>query len=232
MNKYYQIYDDLKTKIINREYKQQLPSESKLTEKYNVSRNTVRRAIDLLISDGMVVSKKGKGVFVLDNRSFEFAISGLESFQEVMVRTKENFQTKVVAFEHITADEQLAKKSGFAVNTLLTHIKRVRSLQNERIILDVNYFAQQLIPGLTPEIAQKSIYTFIEEELAIEIGIAKKSIVIERATETDYEHIDMLDFDLVAVVHNFVYLQNGVLFEYTQSRHRPDRFIFTDIARR
>ncbi|WP_088809805.1 MULTISPECIES: trehalose operon repressor [Listeria] len=232
MNKYYQIYEDLKTKIINNEYQQQLPSESQLTEKYGVSRNTIRRAIDSLISDGLVVSKKGKGVFVLENRSFEFAINGLESFQEVMVRTKENFQTDVALFEHMIADEQLANKSGFAPNTVLTHIKRVRSLQNERIILDVNYFARELIPGLTPEIAQKSIYTFIEKELAIEIGIAKKNIVIERATADDYEHLDMLDFDLVAVVHNFVYLQNGVLFEYTQSRHRPDRFVFTDIARR
>lgn len=232
MNKYYEIYEDLKAKILNNEYRELLPSENQLTEIYGVTRNTIRRAIDLLASDGFVVSKKGKGVFVLENRSVEFAISGLESFREVMLRTGEKFQTEVAEFGAMIADEQLAKQSGFTPGTVLTHIKRVRSLQNERIILDVNYFVEQLIPGLTKQVAEQSIYTFIEQELNIEIGIAKKSIVIERATAMDYQYLDMLDFDLVAVVHNFVYLQDGVLFEYTQSRHRPDRFIFTDIARR
>ena len=43
-------------------------------------------------------------------------------------------------------------------------------------VLDIDYLDRELIPGLTKEIAQHSIYQYIEEDLKLQIGYAKKEI--------------------------------------------------------
>ncbi|MDP0488502.1 MAG: winged helix-turn-helix domain-containing protein, partial [Fusobacterium sp. JB020] len=73
-NKYMDIYNFLKELIINKKIKpgEKIPSESQLTTKFNVSRNTARRAITMLINEGLVNSIHGKGVFILENSSPSF----------------------------------------------------------------------------------------------------------------------------------------------------------------
>ena len=48
----------------------------------------------------------------------------------------------------------------------------------------------------------------------------------------DRKYLDLLEHNFVAVITNFVYLDDGTLFEYTESRHRPDKFTFNTFARR
>ena len=63
---YQQIYDELKEAIERGEYtpKERIPSEPELAEKYEVSRITVRRAVEELCTDGYLVKQLGRGTFV------------------------------------------------------------------------------------------------------------------------------------------------------------------------
>ena len=63
-SKYQDIYKNLKQKIENEEFQYQelLPSENSLIQIYDCSRNTVRRAISQLVTDGYVQTMQGKGV--------------------------------------------------------------------------------------------------------------------------------------------------------------------------
>ena len=45
-------------------------------------------------------------------------------------------------------------------------------------------------------------------------------------------YLDLKDYDTVAVVKSYTYLEDTNIFQYTESRHRPDRFVFVDFARR
>jgi GntR family trehalose operon transcriptional repressor len=99
--------------------------------------------------------------------------------------------------------------------------------------LDINYFLKDVVTDLTKEIAETSIYEYIEQTLELKIGFARRVIRVEPATLKDKEYLDLQPNSLfVVVVKNFVHLQDGTQFEYTESRHRPDRFVFTDFARR
>lgn len=66
--KYKSIAYKLRDSIINHDYKrgETIPSEKKLQEQYNVSRHTIRQAIDLLVNDGYIIKKKGLGSIVSD----------------------------------------------------------------------------------------------------------------------------------------------------------------------
>lgn len=52
-------------------------------------------------------------------------------------------------------------------------------------VLDIDYMDRELISGLTKEIAQRSIYQYIEEDLKLQIGYAKKEILISPIDNRD-----------------------------------------------
>ena len=234
VNKYLNIYNYLKDKIKTNEFEpgKKLPSESELTSLFGVSRNTIRRALDMLASDGFVTSVHGKGVFVIEKQPMNFLVGGLQSFKEVSDCNNLNFNTTIPVFDYIKVDENLSKKSNFQVGSQVLNILRVRNIDKENVILDVNYFNSNIISGLTKEIAYGSIYDYIENVLNLKISGAQKVISVEVASDLDKSYLDLDDTNLVAVITNYVYLDDGTLFEYTQSRHRPDRFTFNTFARR
>ena len=234
--KYDGIYHSIKKRIEAQDYPYQslLPSENTLIEEYACSRNTVRRALAELVADGYVQTMQGRGVRVIYQPvgKTTFTIGGIETFQETARRNRLHAVTKVTKFETVIADECFAAKSGFSVGDELWSIERVRYLDGKALILDVNYFLKEFVPGLTPQIAASSIYDYIENTLGMQIITSKRRMTVEHATARDENLLDMDGYDCVAVVVNQTFNSDGMLFEYTQSRHQPDYFCFQDIATR
>ena len=234
--KYEGIYHSIKKRIEAQDYPYQslLPSENTLIEEYACSRNTARRALAELVADGYVQTMQGRGVRVIYQPvgKTTFSIGGIETFQETARRNHLHAVTKVTKFETVIADECFAAKSGFSAGDELWSIERVRYLDGKALILDVNYFLKEFVPGLTPQIAANSIYDYIENTLGMQIITSKRRITVEHATARDEKLLDMDSYDCVAVVVNQTFNASGLLFEYTQSRHQPDYFSFQDIATR
>ena len=234
--KYEGIYHSIQKRIEAQDYPYQslLPSENTLIEEYACSRNTVRRALAELVADGYVQTMQGRGVRVIYQPvgKTTFTIGGIETFQETARRNRLHAVTKVTKFETVIADECFAAKSGFSVGDELWSIERVRYLDGKALILDVNYFLKEFVPGLTPQIAASSIYDYIENTLGMQIITSKRRITVEHATARDEKLLDMGTYGCVAVVVNQTFNAAGLPFEYTQSRHQPDYFCFQDIATR
>ena len=74
--------------------------------------------------------------------------------------------------------------------------------------------------------------TLNQELFDIDQRIARKEITVVPATEEDKQLLDMKDFNLLVSVKSYVYLDDATLFEFTESKHRPDKFRFIDFARR
>lgn len=98
--------------------------------------------------------------------------------------------------------------------------------------MDKDYFRADIVPFLSEEIAEGSLYEYLEQKLGLKISYAKKLISVEPSTEEDHRLLDLKGFSHIVVVRNYVYLENTVLFQYTESRHRLDKFQFVDFARR
>lgn len=234
--KFEEIYRDMKRGVETGRYTygEMIPSENTLTERYGCSRNTIRRALAGLIADGYVQAVHGKGVQVIYQPAEKaiFTVGTIESFRETVHRNRLRSVTRVVVFETVTADEALARASGFAPGAALWHVERVRTLDGKALILDVNYFLKELMPGLTAAIAGRSVYTYLEQELGIQIVTSKRTITVERADDNDRLRLDLNGYDCLAVVTSHTFNANGVMFEYTRSRHQPEHFSFQDTATR
>lgn len=234
--KYAEIYEDLKEKIETGAYPKDsyLPSEHTLITSYDCSRNTVRRAIAQLADEGYLQSMHGKGVLVIwqPTQKSLFSLSGIESLQEAAKRNDMTYHTKVVHFAELTIDERLSKRTGFPVGEEVYYIQRVRYFDDEAYILDHNWFLKSVMPELSKEIAEKSIYEYMEKTLGITIATTARKMTVEPMTQVDEKYLDMKDYNCLAVVTSQTYTGSGVMFEYTVSRHRPDKFVFYTTARR
>ncbi|MBZ4663716.1 MAG: treR [Caloramator sp.] len=233
-SKYLIIYNDIVEKIEKVEYEPnaKLPSENELMQMYDVSRDTVRKALLHLEQNGYIQKIKGKGSFVLDLNKFDFQISGLISFKELASKMGGSVQTIVEELEVIRPDKYLQKQLQISEKDEVWRIVRARKIKGKRIILDKDFILKRVADGFTKEICQNSIYQYIEEVLGLKISFAKKEIVVKNATDEDKKYLDLEGYDVVVVVKNYVYLEDMTLFQYTESRHRPDKFKFVDFARR
>lgn len=232
--KYDEIYADLKRAVEADAYPygSLLPSENTLIAQYDCSRNTIRRALAGLTEDGYIQPIHGKGVRVIYQPAerASFTVGKIESFQETALRNHLEIVTKVVEFSVVTVDQSLAEKSGFPVGEDAYFIRRVRCLDRNPLILDINLFRKPLVPGLTAEIAERSIYAYIEKELGMQIATSKRTITVEHATAQDAQLLELGNYNCLAIVSSQTFNSDGILFEYTQSRHQPDYFSFHDTA--
>jgi len=234
MSKYNQIYTDLLGSITTQRLERgaRLPSETELMESYQASRGTVRRAIEQLQERGFAQKIHGKGTFVLSPSPIEFQLGGIVSFQETYPRLGKTVSTDVVEFCQFPLEGALLENLQAEEGTLITRIKRVRRIDGKRVILDINHFVADLIPGLDREIAEHSIYEFIEKTLQLQISFAQRTIEAVVCDKDDRQHLDVDGQSHVIVVSNQTFLQDGRQFEYTESRHTLDKFYFSDVARR
>lgn len=234
--KYDQIYAELRTRIEQQEYgfQELLPSENTLVKEYGCSRNTVRRAIGRLADEGYVQSLHGKGVRIIyqPGQLSEFMLSGIESLKEAVARNQKEYRTKVVCFAELTVDQRISARTTIPVGEEIYYIQRVRYIDGEALILDHNYFLKEVARDLTPEIAEQSIYAYLEQELGENIVTTKRKVTVERASQIDEMYLELGDYNCLAVVSSMTYNADGVMFEFTQSRHRPDKFAFYDLAHR
>lgn len=233
-NKYLQIYHDYVEKIESGVVRphSKLPSEHELAQRYGTSRETVRKALHLLSQNGLIQKIKGKGSFVLSLDHVDFPVSGLYSFKELAAKMGKPTHTRVIELEALAADEQIASYLQVKPATPIWKVVRTRTIGGETIILDKEYILQQTVPELSVSVCENSIFEYLEQELNIPISFSKKEITVEKSTAVDHECLELKGYSMVVVVRNYVHLEDATLFQYTESRHRPDKFRFTEFARR
>lgn len=235
--KYDIIYQDIKRKIESGEFAFQelLPSENTMVTTYNCSRNTIRRAVSSLVNEGYVQTLHGKGVRNIFKpvEQNSFTLAGIESFKESALRNHRTAKTQVLCFvDNLVSDDKIEKRTGFAAGSELYYVQRLRYLDGKALIIDHNYFLKSVVTGLTEDIARNSIYDYLEHTLDISIVTSKRIMTVERVTEIDEKHMELNGYNCMAVISSQTYNDDGVMFEFTQSRHRPDYFCFQDTATR
>lgn len=233
MKKYQEIYHDLKEKIRTNLYPAEtsLPTEQQLQEMYGVSRDTVRKSLAMLTEGGLIQKVQGRGSMVLKQEILNFPVSGLTSYQELTNSLQLSSQTQVVSLEQVTVNSSLASLTGFEPYSKVWKVVRTRSIDGKISVVDTDYLAEELVPELTFEIAEKSIYEYLEGQLGLDIAYAQKEITVEPTSREERDLMQCQD-DYLVLIKSRVYLGDTRQFQYTESKHKIDKFRFVDFARR
>ncbi|HFU4467045.1 TPA: trehalose operon repressor [Streptococcus suis] len=233
MKKYQEIYNDLKEKIRTNEYTagSLLPTEQQFQEMYGVSRDTVRKALAILTEGGLIQKVQGRGSMVLEQEILNFPVSGLTSYKELTHSLKISTKTNVVSLDQIVVNSNLSHLTGFEPHSKVWKIVRTRLIDGKIAVVDTDYLAAEIVPDMTAEIARGSIYEYLENQLDLDIAYAQKEITVEPTSREERDLMQSQD-DYLVLIKSKVYLSDTRQFQYTESKHKIDKFRFVDFARR
>ncbi|MCB2636677.1 GntR family transcriptional regulator, partial [Listeria monocytogenes] len=96
-------------------------------------------------------------------------------------------------------------------------------------VLEHTYMPVGVIPGINQQSLEGSIYSYIQDDLNLKIASSYKQIRAVKATLLDQQYLDCASDDPVVEVEQTLYLNNGLSFEFSRSRHRYDKFVFTTV---
>lgn len=225
------IENDIKLKINQGELKSGdlVPSENELKDQYNVSRMTVRQALNNLVNDGHLFRHKGKGTFI-SQRKIEKNIHGVRSFTEEMAATGRKVSNKILSFERVEATADIADKLFLNEGDEVIHVERVRYGNNIPVLFEQLYIPGNLFKTIAKENLQGSFYKYLENELGMQISYCIQSI---EAISADSKVSVALEVNknvpTLLIVRN-TFLSNGRPFEYVKSFYRADQYKFVQHA--
>ncbi len=234
MLKYEAIAAKLRKDIMSGKYSagQQLPLEKEMCAQYDVSRITIKRAMDQLVKQGLVVKRRGSGTFVKSLDDTDVKELGMANqfngFTATFKGRKVN--TKVLRFDIIHPTSEVANKLQMSTDDFIYYVVRVRSLEGEPIVIEYTQMPIQLIPGLKRQIIEKSIYSYIENDLKLKIQSAHRTVRAIMPTEEEKKELAIEGILPLLEVEQVAFLDDGRPFEYSVAHHRGDRNVFRSVS--
>lgn len=202
-----------------------LPDQETLAKQYNTSRMTIKKALDLLSSAGIIYTIQGSGSYVKRD-AVELANRTIHIGQNVGLTTAtgadHQLSAKVLQFSVRFPSETEAELLRLERHEPVYEIERLRILDDKPHSLEYTLFPVALVPNLTEEVLHKSIYRYIREELKLEFGESRQTVRASMPSRDDKEHLLCADDDPVLEVEKINYLENGTPLEYSRVHHRHD----------
>lgn len=235
MSKYKKVYADIKDKIEQNIWKAQdeLPTENELMETYSYSKDTIRKALSLLELDGYIQKHQGRNSVVLDHHHMKKQyLSELRTAGELNRLALHQIETELTDLYIVQGQADLMTIFEVDETVDFYRVGRVRTIDGERLEYEVSYFDRRIVPFLNREIAEGSIYHYLEDELGLKISHSRREISFRYANEEEKRLMDLGDYEMVVVVESTAYLVNGQVFQAGSISYRPDKVTFLSIAKR
>ncbi len=225
---YFKIEMDLRKKIMAKEYVpgQLLPSERDLMQIYNVSRLTVREAINRLVAQGMVKKKQGKGTFV-NEPTTEHMVGSLNSSSEVFLLKNYVVKTKVIASKVTDPTPEIRQKLQMSTDKRekIFFLERVRYANHKPVAHIKCYLPYGPIENIENiDFSVAALYRTLEDYYRLELYEAYE--VIEAAS-VGKQSAALLEIEPGAPVlmnERTAYLKDGRVIEYEKVFYRSDIF--------
>ena len=192
---YIKIKEDIKRKINEGIYKKnmRLPSENLLSEELNVSRMTVRRALDELSREGLLYRTRGSGTFVASNR---FSQCDIMSFSE-MVKQKGALPTSKILEKTFICDDDISLAMHLPKSSVFFMVKRLRLADNVPVGIENVYLPLQYCSSPDKLNLKNSLYDELKELYGWTITQQDISITAEIPTKEEKEILDLLKGEAV-----------------------------------
>ncbi|MDN4526677.1 GntR family transcriptional regulator [Fictibacillus fluitans] len=233
MKKYEVISSEMRQRIKERQYPadQPIPDEITLAKEFQCSRMTMKRGLDILVTEGLLYRKRGHGTFIVKSafQNSRVNVASNESLGLTNLLKDKVITSNVITFEVKFPNPEVAARLAIDISTPVYDLVRLRLVDGEPYVIEKTFMPASLIPGLNDEVLQGSVYKYITHELGLTIAGSHRKIRACKSEELDQKHLFCKDDDPILEVEQVGYLNNGVPFEYSFSRHRYDKFEVTSV---
>lgn len=225
-SKPYQIKDKIQKWIYQEKfnYGEMIPSERKLSKKFNVSRTTIRNALNILIDEGLLMNRQGTGTFVCKTR-FEEGMNYLISYTQDMINRGLEPSSKVIEIKKQKCDWNVMNKLNLEKDKSIIKIKRLRLANDEPMTIQTSILPYEKFRNIEEfNFENSSLTKIIEDNYGYKIINAVQKIRARKAKEQESKMLDIPTDSSVLRGERVSYTYNNEPIELLISVYRGDRY--------
>jgi len=225
---YLQIREYLQDLIENEEKipGDKIPSEPELAKNFSISRMTARKAVDSLVTEGVLYRQPGKGTFVARPKA-PFPGASVTSFSKTMIKLGYQIRTEILqqgiypVSKRVTDALKIDSSSAFLIS-------RIRFIENQPVAIHYSYMRPELEPFFKKyDMRVDAMNPVMEEILGIKIMTSSDSIEATLAEQEEAQHLQIKEGAPVILVRGEVYSSDNEVVRVTKSIWRGDRVRFS-----
>lgn len=203
-----------------------LPSERNLTKLYDVSRTTVRLALNYLEDRGYISIQHGKGSFVVDYHKTVINLNDMYSFTEHMESMDKNPKTKLLDYSIISDKEELTDIFNKNERSIIKLV-RLRLADDIPLLYEQTYIPFKKFQSISSDdINKRPLYDIFREDYDEIVKMAQEELSVGIATDEIAEYLDIEHGSPVLKIYRTTFNLNNEVIEYTVSSARPDKFTY------
>lgn len=218
-----QLKEEIERKIMKGDLIDQIPSEREFMQAYDISRSTVREAINALVREGVLVKKHGKGTFV-SLKPIQNWLGHLSSTTEVIRRMGMEPSSKLIEFHKLKPSRHVQDITGF---TEAYYLKRLRLANDLPLGIEQHYYPIEIGEPLADyDLNKITLYDVLEQELGIQFAEANQKITCSTLSSKDAKYLEIDEETSVLKAERIIKDQADLIIEYEEAYYRSDLYAF------
>ena len=209
---------------------QRLPSEYQLADEYGVSRLTVRKAIERLVTAKILVKDPGKGTYIMSTNSsnkVESGRMGLQSFTEAAETYGKQSRTQVLDYQPVNQpDQRMEEKLNLRNNPQpeVDELVRLRFWDDDPMTIEDIVILHKYVANHQKNDFKHSLFQILAE--TVEIAYSNQEIEAIKVDEKLAKLLHVQEGDPILCVHSLTYTADGQPIFYDTSYYRADKYTF------
>ena len=203
---------------------EQIPSELEISAQHGVSRMTARKALDMLVSKGILYRSKGKGTYVAEN-IVSYGLSTMLSFSHTLRSQGHTVTTSVLRKEIIPGSQDIVRKLQLQHDSKVIVIQRLRYIEDQPATIHTSFLEHRLFaPIMDIDLSQESLLDSVQRISRISIAYTQDSVQADLANPHETDLLGCPPSSPVLRVEGIAYAENGQPTRLTQAVYRADMF--------
>lgn len=226
---YFQLKELILDEIKKENYKDgdMIPTENEISEKFQISRTTVRQAITELVQEGWLYRVKSKGTFATHPKIPQDFLRKVESFRDQIERLGMKPSTQLIELKRGKADKEVAKALDMAEGDEVVYLFRKRFADEKPIVTIQTYLPFDRCSFIMEhDLEKEALYEVLAQKMDTKIHRVKRKIEAVEAEEGDVQLLGMEQGKPVQFFTSIGYTCEDVPLEYSKARYRGDRSFF------
>jgi GntR family transcriptional regulator len=199
--------------------------ERALSQRFNVSRTTVRQALHDLAVEGRIVRRQGRGTFVAPPKVTQ--PMQLASYTQVMTSQGRTPGSRIVDTAVVDAEAEVAHRLGITAGSPVVRLERLRLADDEAMAVETVYLDHRRFPDIAAELAANvSLYALLESRYGVVPASAEETIETVLAPPAAARLLGTDAATPMLLLTRSSRDADGRPVEYVRSLYRGDRFRF------
>ncbi|MEO8646051.1 GntR family transcriptional regulator [Pseudomonas sp.] len=227
---YQRLRDHLAEQIANNRWRpgEAIPTEAALSAEYQLSTGTVRKAVDALVSEGILERQQGRGTFI---RRPQFQSSLFRFFRfQTASGERQVPESRILSIEPVAAPSAVAQALGLPVESPVIRIVRVRLLDVQPVLAEEIWLPRNRFEALLEiDLSRKGplLYPIYEEVCAQVVAYAEETLTAESVNEVHARLLQVPINSPVVVIERLARDYAGTPLEWRRSRGHAEHFRYS-----